>query len=93
MKLRLVYFLNDSLVGDGYIKQTPEEVIGFIESDREFCFDNKREQNRIVRNLEAIKEWLETPRKHGDKIVKSRYSVIAFECPGLAIDPLKEWTA
>jgi hypothetical protein len=92
MKLRLVYFLNDSVYDDGFICETPERVLELIESDIEFA-DDKREKNRIERNREAIKEWFQTPRKHGDKIVKSRYSVIAFECPELAIDPLKECTA
>jgi hypothetical protein len=93
MKLRLVYFLNDSVFDDGYICDSPGRVLELIEGDKD-CWDtSKREQNRITRNLEAIKEWLESPRKHGDKITKSRYSVVAFECPELAIDPLKEWTA
>jgi hypothetical protein len=89
MNLKLVYFLNDSCIDDGYIQHTPEDVIGIIESDFEFA-ETDREKNRMTRNLDAIKEWFQTPRKHGDKIVKSRYSVIAFECPELAIGIVKE---
>ena len=91
MKLRLVYFLNDSLAHDGYVLRTPEDVVQIIEADFEFA-ETSREKNRMTRNLESIKEWFQTSPKHGDKIVKSRYSVVAFECPELAIDPLKEWT-
>jgi hypothetical protein len=92
MKLRLVYFLNDALFDEGYVQHTPENVIGIIEGDFEFA-ETDRERNRMTRNLDAIKAWFQTSPKHGDKIVKSRYSVVAFECPELAIDPLKEWTA